>query len=265
MLLTGCGSEEMSKETVREEEYVWYACYGSNINEERFMKYINRCTDQTPPVEDRPYEFPHNIYFAKSSKTWDEGAVAFLDDTTEGKAYGRIYKIKKEQYEEVQQYEGSNYKKRLEFDKIDDIPVYSFTDVEKNDEIRLPSYRYFRVILDGLYECYGGINDKVELGQYLISKVMPEESFIVAKTMAESPDEISNQKIAECTDLDIEQVYSTVNWLLEHQVIQQHEKSISAGHVCASPEALFCLVESAVGTDLINEMICRILNSSINQ
>ena len=36
--------------------YVWYACYGSNINRERFMRYINWCSDTTPPMEDRPWE-----------------------------------------------------------------------------------------------------------------------------------------------------------------------------------------------------------------
>ena len=44
------------------EDYVWYACYGSNINYERFMYYINGdkkgkystingCEDKSEPIE----------------------------------------------------------------------------------------------------------------------------------------------------------------------------------------------------------------------
>lgn len=70
-----------------DQDYVWYACYGSNISSARFMRYINSCTDKTPPVEARAYEFPHNIYFAAESKTWKGKAVAFLDDSEKGFAF----------------------------------------------------------------------------------------------------------------------------------------------------------------------------------
>ena len=76
--------------------YVWYACYGSNINRERFMRYINRCSDTTPPVEDRPYEFKHPVFFAGHSSIWENKGTAFLDVWSEGDALGRIYKITEE-------------------------------------------------------------------------------------------------------------------------------------------------------------------------
>jgi len=46
-------------------QYIWYACYGSNLLKERFMHYIGErvcrfnsasysgCTDQSEPLEDR--------------------------------------------------------------------------------------------------------------------------------------------------------------------------------------------------------------------
>ncbi len=57
------------------EDYVWYACYGSNINYKRFMHYIdgditgkysatNGCIDKSEPTEERPYIFDCPIYFA---------------------------------------------------------------------------------------------------------------------------------------------------------------------------------------------------------
>ena len=33
-----------------EDNYLWYASYGSNLNYNRFMDYINSCDDTTPPT-----------------------------------------------------------------------------------------------------------------------------------------------------------------------------------------------------------------------
>ena len=87
--------------------YVWYACYGSNINRERFMRYINNCTDRTEPVEDRPYEFAHPVFFAGASSIWGGKGKVFLDDTADGHAFGRIYKITDEQYSDAKENHGT--------------------------------------------------------------------------------------------------------------------------------------------------------------
>lgn len=72
------------------EEHIWYACYGSNINRERFLCYIDGkersicgklvknkgCEDKSPPRENHPFVFNHDIYFAKTSNNWG-GGVAF--------------------------------------------------------------------------------------------------------------------------------------------------------------------------------------------
>ena len=65
-----------------DEEYLWYLCYGSNINEKRFMIYINEdknmdfayasgCKDKTAPLDSKPYIINRKIYFAKHSVKWD--------------------------------------------------------------------------------------------------------------------------------------------------------------------------------------------------
>ena len=64
-------------------QYVWYACYGSNINYDRFMYYINGdingkfsefngCKDKSLPLEVKQYIFKHPVYFAGISKRWVE-------------------------------------------------------------------------------------------------------------------------------------------------------------------------------------------------
>ena len=141
-------------EEIYENEYIWYACYGSNINRERFMKYIHGCNDSSAPVEEYPFEFPYNIYFAAESPRWDNKAVAFLDDTCEGHALGKIYKITREQYEDVKLQEGSKYTKKVEVGTVDGIPVYTFTDIQRRVDIGIPSDAYFNTILNGLIETY---------------------------------------------------------------------------------------------------------------
>ena len=82
-----------------ENEYVWYACYGSNINIDRLMIYINGdqngkfghvegCSDKSKPLEAKPYIFNCSIYFAKHSNRWN-GGVAFLDYEHNGQSYGK--------------------------------------------------------------------------------------------------------------------------------------------------------------------------------
>ena len=168
-----------------EPTHVWYACYGSNLCRERFMRYIENCADTTPPVADRPFTLPHPIYFAKSFRHWDNGAAAFLDDSRSGAAYSRIYKITRAQYEDVKRQEGIHYTKKLSFGEVDGLPVYSFTDTQRNEPLRLPSRAYFSVILRGLRECYGGTLPDVEIARYLIGAVLPGDGFAAARAAYE--------------------------------------------------------------------------------
>lgn len=130
------------------------------------MRYINRCTDETPPEESRAFHIPYNIYFAKYTSKW-EGAKAFLDISKPGFAYGRIYKITKEQYEEVKRMEGPDYRQKVDLGYVDDIPVYSFTDTKTNYDNNNPSDKYCNIILDGLIETYGNVLNEETLRKYI--------------------------------------------------------------------------------------------------
>ena len=134
--------------------HVWYACYGSNINTDRFMKYISECDDKTSPLEEKEYEFNHNIYFAGKSKIWEGKAVAFLDDTRLGHAYGKLYKITMSQFKQVYLQEGEAYKKELYLGELNGLPVYTFTSPKKRSDSGVPSDDYFFTILDGLQKLY---------------------------------------------------------------------------------------------------------------
>lgn len=151
-------------------EYVWYACYGSNINSRRFMRYIVNCSDTTPPVADMQFQLPYSIYFAASSTLWEDKAVAFLDDGKAGNALGRIYKITRAQYEEVKLQEGTKYTKMVDLGEVEGLPVYTFTDVELRSDFGEPSTAYFDTILEGLVETYPEM-DKDELRKYLLSRI----------------------------------------------------------------------------------------------
>ena len=71
------------------EDYVWYACYVSNINYNRFMYYINGdinenygtingCVDKSKPVEEKKYIFKCPIYFSGESKNGVEEWLSLI-------------------------------------------------------------------------------------------------------------------------------------------------------------------------------------------
>ncbi|MGE4321125.1 MAG: hypothetical protein AB7E61_06735 [Acholeplasmataceae bacterium] len=156
------------------EKFVWYACYGSNICEDRFLCYIdgiereicgikiknNGCTNIKKPIENKVYEFKHNIYFDKKSNKWGKKGVAFIDLEHEGFAYGRIYKITEEQFSQIRCQEGRGLSwygyPQNDFtdpiDEVDGIKVYTFTQKNNNGSRNMPSDEYKAVIIKGLME-----------------------------------------------------------------------------------------------------------------
>lgn len=245
---------------IPESTHVWYACYGSNLNKARFMEYIYSCSDETPPEEDRPFIFDHPIYFAKNSSRWQGGGKAFLDDSRIGTAYGRIYKITREQYEEIKQKEGSDYTKRLSFGEIDGLPVYSFTDELVSTTVRIPSNEYFSTILAGMKECYNEILSNVEIVNYLIDSIFPKNTFEVARVIKENPHYISNAEISISVGMELSDVISATLWLVNNNVIQQDRRSILAGHQINNSEAFFFTVASPCGRELLDEIINSLID-----
>lgn len=156
--------------------YVWYACYGSNINFERFKLYIegdkkgklstyNGCKDKTLPIGYRKYIIKHPIYFASHSIKWN-GGVAFLDYENKGKCYGRMYKITLDQFIDVfnQEHIMKFYNAILLLGIIDDTPILTFTAKHKLEETK-PSVKYIHTIRNGIMETYH--EEKEMVSEYL--------------------------------------------------------------------------------------------------
>lgn len=167
-------------EKYNNEEYVWYACYGSNINYQRLMYYINGdkngkystvngCNDKSLPLEARQYIFKCPIYFAGNSEKWCGGGFAFLDYENHGKSYGKIYKIKMSQFKDILQQEQrcKLYNAIILVDHIEGVPVFSFTAERKlYNLLQEPSKKYKEVIKLGLLDLYDNL-DSEQINNYL--------------------------------------------------------------------------------------------------
>lgn len=160
-------------------EYVWYACYGSNINRHRFMCYIKGgtclyngvqypgCKDKRDPVEDRPVFLPHRLYFANSSSKWSMGGVAFIDPKR-GKrkaTLGRMYLITTKQFDKVKQQEGAWYGQEICLGEEDGYMIKTFThpDIQQPNA---PDAKYLLSIMHGLQEIYPKMPDQ-KICEYL--------------------------------------------------------------------------------------------------
>ena len=203
--------------------YVWYACYGSNISRMRFMNYINRCSDTTPPVEDRPYEFEHPVFFAGQSRTWSNKGTAFLDINTNGSALGRIYKITEEQYQDVSWLEGRRYRNRIEFTSLEGLPVVSFTCFEREDRA-VPSLDYFNTIVEGLKETYPAFRESA-ITEKLINGILSEDEIKVLDCLRESEHGLTNDAIVETTLFCEDTERHVISSLVKLGVVRQDRRS----------------------------------------
>ena len=159
----------------KDNNLVWYACYGSNLLRERFLQYILGCTDTTEPIEDRPYILQHRLYFGGMSR-WGGGAAFVetqLDKTVT--TYGRIYKITKEQLDDILPQEGKSdrwYGNIMLLGTVDGLPVYTLTRTSQYDryDLRQPTDDYLKVIEKGLVEIYPYLDAKSYLSDACVSK-----------------------------------------------------------------------------------------------
>lgn len=93
---------------------VWYVSYGSNMNQERFMKYIiggkvpnsnhieQGARDNTPPKKVRVIKIPYQVKFLEHSKRWEGMGVAFLDKShSNSLSYAVAYLVTIEQFKDI--------------------------------------------------------------------------------------------------------------------------------------------------------------------
>ena len=163
-------------------EHVWYVSYGSNMLEERFMRYIKGgsyegsayrepCKDMSPPAAVKTLEIPFDMYFGNLS-SWG-GGVSFLDTTKKGKSLGVAYLITREQFEHVSceenggrcPGEGEWYEDIIDLEPIDGIEVKTIT----NNDLRPynePSQRYLDTLFEGIKENWPEMSDN-DIWSYL--------------------------------------------------------------------------------------------------
>ena len=170
-------------------DYIWYVGYGSNLSRQRFFCYIEGGTpdfgkrkhagcnkDSTLPVDNKAIVIPYPLYFAlpnncKETSNWGCGGVAFIGHhgVKEVKTFCRMWKITKEQYEDVRNQEGRAwYGKEIQLGEEEDVPIYTITIEAVLCNIICPSATYLKTMALGLKETYNF--NKQEIADYLINK-----------------------------------------------------------------------------------------------
>ncbi|MBE9465527.1 hypothetical protein ACFP1I_22160 [Dyadobacter subterraneus] len=188
------------------DDKVWYACYGSNILEERFLCYIRGgqpngskknyegCSDKTLPADSEDFYICSELYFARKSKSWDNGGVAFVKTIFDPqiKTIGRLYLVTKGQLIDIAKQEtGTENNLVINFDAATRDGAYIFkkaswygnlvylgkqygyqifTLTSENDlqPLSKPSKDYLKTISLGIKEVYN-FNDQTIL-EYLNTK-----------------------------------------------------------------------------------------------
>lgn len=150
-------------------DYAWYACYGSNLCQERFDLYLKDIKAKV--YAQREYTFDNKIYFAKKSCSWFNKGVCFLDLKEKGKSYGWMYLVKQEDVDRLSEQEGSSWypKKFISKDEYG-IDIYTVTHEEKFEPEEIASEDYYTIIAKGLQDRYNMTID--EINDYLGTNII---------------------------------------------------------------------------------------------
>lgn len=171
---------------------IWYASYGSNILEERFLCYIRGgrpegsqkvyagCRDQTLPADKEEIYINSQLYFAKNSKSWKGGGVCFIsnDFSPNIQTLGRMYLITAQQFVEVFEQETDSKSMKIDFNEVRrhgslivkdpswygnfiylgdqyQSPIFTFTNRQNLTDFTRPDETYLKIIIRGIQETYG--------------------------------------------------------------------------------------------------------------
>lgn len=185
---------------------IWYASYGSNMQMERFLCYIrggqpkgrtdtyNGCRDKTLPEEFEELYITSRLYFAKESNGWNKGGVGFISNSFESatQTLARIYLITQEQFVDIVKQE-TKFKGELNIDfekcveqgslifkdpswygnliflgKRNQKPIFTFTSKTNfTDQINKPDNAYLKTIIEGIKEAFPSFNE-FDICDYLL-------------------------------------------------------------------------------------------------
>lgn len=175
-------------------EFVWYAAYGSNLLWSRFRCYLKGeaptenhrahvgCRDSSDPTRDAAGVCDYPVVFAGEESSWGKGGVAFLDIETAGESQMRLWRVTREQFEDICAMENGLLPGAISLDfgalarrgtmivstmgwygqavylgDFEGDPVVTFTWRERRLDLNQPSERYALVIKSGLAEMVGKI------------------------------------------------------------------------------------------------------------
>ncbi len=180
---------------------VWYACYGSNMDLDRFLKYLQGgelvvngkvrkyapCpTDTSPPRETEPYFINRRLYFAKKSITWNKQGVGFISTkrNPRSRTYSKLYLISEDQFTHL--FAGENSVQTIFID---------YAGLKKTGSLDFDSEYYNRIIqLEKDYKGYPVLtftNKKI----LPANKAMREYVELIGKGIKNTHD-ISNRQLA---------------------------------------------------------------------
>lgn len=179
---------------MRLDQPVWYVAYGSNLSEERFLRYLqggpipnsttgqrqDAARDQSLPTGDQPFALNRQVFFAGSSARWGDGGVAFLDADIEPDepSCGRAWQITLGQFEDLFRQENGmetitpidlddlSERGRLEVvpkwygrlehvGDIEGVPVITLASPKPLRPVRAAHVSYLSVIAEGLASSWG--------------------------------------------------------------------------------------------------------------
>lgn len=169
-----------------------FMCYIAGGQPMGASKSLLGCQDKTPPIDNEEIYISSEIYFAKSSKSWNKQGVAFLKNKFSPKhqTFGRMYLITKDQFIQIVEQETNRNCVTIDFQKAIDektfvfiekswygriihigtqygYPIFTFTS-EEDFESSKPSESYLKTIAEGIKQVYS-LND-LEITNYLITK-----------------------------------------------------------------------------------------------
>ncbi|SHM98747.1 hypothetical protein [Flavobacterium xinjiangense] len=205
---------------------IWYACYGSNMDLQRFLIYLQggelevngvikpyrRCdNDFEGPRETEPYIIHRKLYFAKESTTWNNHGVGFISTKKDGRSltYARLYLISEIQFRHLFASENGRKTTNIDFEVINNFkfqdfdynfynriiqlednykgyPVLTFTNKE-NLPPNNPMGRYLQLISNGLDRVHQ-LNDNEIVAYFKKNNVkMPKSSLRKLLTVENNP------------------------------------------------------------------------------
>ncbi|WP_042457065.1 hypothetical protein [Neobacillus dielmonensis] len=210
-----------------DQQYVWYASFGSNMNRDRFLCYIRGgspagstrvevgCRDASLPVAESFFTIPYPLYFAKEAAGWQSMGVAFigLNQNPVNPTISKKYLITAEQFVDVVKQENNGIDFHLDLSEVkkagskvfrhswygnlvylgeeQGYPIFTFTapwDITET-YTRKPSTAYLSTIVNGAKEHY---TDE-DIFTYFINKpgikgeYSTEELFDIISNKGDSP------------------------------------------------------------------------------